>query len=169
MAKKKTPEIPFEQAATDLVALAQTGRPIASIGSSITGKEKSLVKLVRSGMILGNKLPSNYPISLSVTEGTEVKDVYTRKQLVDSFAEQYPRLGKVLLEMHASKHEVPKLELIYGPRESDSLTDGQRIEALSRAFDIGYNRAEELYIQVIEPAYRMMEEKEDRFSAKIKE
>ncbi len=162
MAKKKKEEINLDELNTDellqeTVASSRLGRALASLGATLTGREKHDAKLVYLLIKAKKEYSERLPVTAEIVELPEIKK-YSPTEAIEWFAEKYPKEAEPLLSRLEQKYKSPKTEIVYGLKEKRDLPDQFYVETLSRVLAISEDRATTLYHSIIKPSLEKEEE-----------
>ncbi|MBI2449110.1 hypothetical protein HYV49_02330 [Candidatus Pacearchaeota archaeon] len=161
-------ELDINQLLNEAVATSRLGRALASLGATLTGREKHDAGLVYLLLKAGKEYSGKFPVVAEIKDVPELKK-YTPKEAIDWFAGRYPKEAGPLLKKLEEEYTKPKTEINYGLRKNKDLSDSLYIETLSQILNISDDRARVLYHGIIKPYLDQQEEESKLVSITIKE
>lgn len=163
MAKKKEEinidALDFKIILEEAVACSRLGRPIASLGSMLTGREKQDAKLVYLMLKAGKELPKKTPTTASISTDTKEKKFGYEKS-VKWFAENYPKEAEPLLAKLRETYDERETSIVYGVQKEKDLSDEHYINILVGILEIPQQDAAVMYHGTIRPYLQRLEEEE---------
>jgi len=152
----------------ETVTTSRLGRALASLGATLTGREKHDAQLVYHVLKLGRPYSNKLPVIASISKIPELKK-YTPSEAIKWFAQRYSKEAEPLLKKLQEEYTKEETSLNYGLREKKDLPDKFYIASLSNLLDISEDRARILYHGVIKPHLEKEEEKSRLVSVVMKE
>lgn len=160
-------ELDINQLLQETVVTFRLGRALASLGATLTGREKHDANLVYRLLSAGKKYTGKLPITAEIADKPETKK-YSSKEAIEWFAEHFPKEAGPLLSRMEEEYTEPKTEIIYGLMGARDLPSKLYIETLSQILEIPFTRASILYNRIIQPHLKQQEEESRLVSLTIK-
>lgn len=173
MVKKKKEEVDLSpldlsQILKESVSCSRLGRTIASLGATLTGREKTDIKLVYLLLKSGREIPEKSYLTANISTEEEKKK-FTYAQAVKWFADKYPKEAEPLLKKLKEEYESKETALIYGLKKGKDLPDEQYVKVLTDILGIPKNEAAIMYHGVIKPQFDRLKEEEGLVKIAMKE
>jgi len=163
MAKKKEIEIDkldFDSLLQETIASCRLGRALASLGATLTGREKRDAKLVYILLKAQREYSKKLPVMATISRTSETKE-YGSVEAIRWFAHKYPKRAEPLLRRMHESYTKPTVVLNYGLKEKGDLPDSYYVKTLTRVLNISEDKARVLYHGIIKSGLER-EKKESR-------
>lgn len=149
----------FKVILEEAVACSRLGRPIASLGAMLTGREKQDAKLVYLMLKAEKELPKKTPATAYISEEKKSKK-FGYEKAVKWFAENYPKEAEPLLAKLKENYDETETSVVYGVEKNKDLPDNYYIDVLVNILGIPKQDAAVMYHGVLRPYLNRMSEEE---------
>ncbi len=152
-------ELDINKILPETVICSIIGRTIASLGSTMTGRERHNANLLYILLKAGRKYSEEIPTKAEIEDYKKQKK-YSPTEAIKWFSSNYPKESEPLLKKLEEEYEKPETSLTYGLKKGKNFSDDEYIEIMEKILDIPKQDARILYHGVIRPHLEREKENE---------